>query len=351
MEHYKSVNFSESPVKMEAVLKRLKRQPELYMQYITLNEEWKKRFAEFCEGKRTLPLTYDPFFKRIFHPDIHPERLSRLLSSLLGIKVKVKSILPIEDNPLNGDSLLIMDILVELEDGSLANIEIQKIGYAFTAERAACYSADIVMRQYTRVKGEKGRSFSYKDMKKVYTIIFYEKSPGIFHEFSKSYIHRGKTVFDTGIPIEMLQEYCMVALDVFRNFSYPKVRNEQTAWLSLLATESAAEAEKLVEEYPWLEEIYQEIAMMRQNPEEVLLMFSDALKILDKNTVHYMIEEQQKEIEEKKKVLAEQEKVLAEQEKEIAEQDKKLAEQDKALQEKDQEIEALKRQLEARGKE
>ncbi len=345
MENYNHKNVFGNPTPAEDVLLQLKRQPELYMKYVTLDAEWRVRFSEFCEGKRSLPLTYDPFFKKIFHPDIHPERLSRLLSSLLGVKVKVKSILPMEDSPLNGESLLIMDIVVELEDGSLANIEIQKIGYAFTAERATCYSADVLMRQYTRVKGEKGRNFSYKDMKKVYTIILYEKSPKIFHQFPGNYIHMGKTTFDTGLPMEMLQEYCMVALDVFRDFPYPKMRSEQTAWLSLLVTEKLEDADRLLQDYPWLEGIYQEIAMMRQKPEEVLGMFSDALKILDKNTVHYMIEEQQKEIEEQQKVLAEQKQAIVEQEKAIAEQEKAIAEQGKTIAEQGKTIAEQERVL------
>ena len=41
-------------------------------------------------------------------------------------------------------------------------------------------------------------------------------------------------------------------------------------------------------------------AMLRQRPEEVLEMFSEALRILDENTVKYMIEELQKKVEEKR---------------------------------------------------
>lgn len=48
--------------------------------------------------------------------------------------------------------LLITDIIVELEDGSLANIEVQKIGYAFPGARCACYSSDMLLRQYKRVR-------------------------------------------------------------------------------------------------------------------------------------------------------------------------------------------------------
>ena len=41
------------------------------------------------------------------------------------------------------NTLLVTDILVEFEDGSLADVEIQKLGYAFPGERSACYAADL----------------------------------------------------------------------------------------------------------------------------------------------------------------------------------------------------------------
>ncbi len=131
------------------------------------------------------------------------------------------------------------------------------------------------------------------------------------------YIHYGKTTFDTGLKLELLQEYCLIALDEFRKYPYPKDRSEQTAWLSLLATEDIREAEKLIEEYPWLEEIYREAAALRRDPEEVLDMYSEALWILDRNTVRYMIEEQKKEIDEKKKEIEEKEKVIEESKKSL----------------------------------
>lgn len=315
----------------EEVLKSLKAMPGLYARYSQMNQDWRERFVDFCRGKKTLPFTYDPFFKQIFHPDVHPERLSRLLSSLLKVQVKVKGILPNEDSMMDGESLLILDILVELEDGSLGNIEIQKCPYAFPAERMSCYSSDLVMRQYTRTKGLKGQYFTYQDMKKVYTIVLFETSTSAFHMEPPGYIHYGKTTFDTGLKIELLQEYCLIALDEFRKYPYPKDRSEQTAWLSLLTTEDIDEAEKLLEEYPWLLEIYQEMAALRRKPEEVLDMYSEALRILDRNTVRYMIEEQQKELEQKKE--------------EINQQKKEINQQKAAIKDLQKEIEELKSQL------
>lgn len=177
-----------------------------------------------------------------------------------------------------------------------------------------------------------GKKFSYQDMRKVYTIVIFEKSPKSFSKIPDCYIHRGRIVFDSGVEMDFLQEYCLVALDVFRQNPYSEDRNEQTAWLSFLTTETLEDAERLMNKYPWLEEIYKEIAMLRQKPGEVLHMFSEALKIMDRNTVNYMIEEQQKELEEK--------------DKQLEQKNEQLEQKDKQLQEKDQEILALKKQLE-----
>ena len=97
------------------------------------------------------------------------------------------------------------------------------------------------------------------------------------------------------------------------------------AWLSLLVTENLEEAERLIQDYPWLQEIYEEIAMLRHRPEEVLGMFSEALRILDHNTVKYMIEELQKQLEdEKAAAIREKAAVIKEKDAEIAELKKQL---------------------------
>ena len=151
----------------DSVVNDLKNDPETYGRYRCLTDDLKERLTGFLCGTRTLPLTYDPFFKKLFNPDAYPERLSEFISSVIGRKVKVKYILPAEESLLQGTSLLIMDIVVELEDSSIANVEIQKISYLFPAQRMSCYSADLLLRQYSRVKEQKGKKFTYSDLKKV----------------------------------------------------------------------------------------------------------------------------------------------------------------------------------------
>ena len=286
-------------------LDELKNNPSLYQKFQQLNEPWKKRFLDFMTGKKTLPLTYDPFFKKLFQPDIYPERLSSLISSILGTDVTVCGILPNEESLLPANSMLIMDILVQLKDGSITNVEIQKIPYAFPAERMSCYSSDLVLRQYSRVKGEQGRNFTYKDLKKVYTIIFFEQSPADFKkgDLSQVYVHHGKTTFDTNLGLEFLQEYFIITLDVFKENQYSKEKSTQNAWLSLFTAESVDDLERLVAEYPWMAGICQEMADYLYKPEEVLSMFSEALRILDDNTAQYMVDEMKKEIQEKDELI------------------------------------------------
>ena len=157
-----------------------------------------KRFPMIRSREQILcEIQGDPYLSGEFlswDPDVHPERLERLLSLLLRQDVKILMVLPNEGVKIAEEgSLLIMDIVVQLGDGSIANVECQKNGYAFPGQRAACYSSDLLMRQYRRVRKERadaGRKFSYRDIKNVYTIIFYEKSPAEFSAAPDCCIHR-----------------------------------------------------------------------------------------------------------------------------------------------------------------
>ena len=330
-------------------LAELRKHPRSYFAYQNMTQEWKNRFLGFMEGKKTLPLTYDPFFKKLFNPDIYPERLSSLISSIIGTKVTVQCILSNEDSMLPSTSLLLLDILVQLEDGSIANVEIQKIPYAFPGERMSCYSSDLMLRQYTRVKSLKGNAFTYKDLKTVYTIVMFENSPNECKETQSAdiYLHHGKTVFDTGIKLNLLQEFYVVALDVFRESKYAKDINELNAWLSLLTAQSIDDLTALVSDYPWMEAICKDMSEYMYDPEEVITMFSEALRMLDENTVHYMIDELQKERDDAITALNEKENemtlVISEKDAEIA---TVLSEKNAMI----SEIAALKAQLAALNK-
>ena len=96
---------------------------------------------------------------------------------------------------------------MELEDGSLANVEIQKIGYRFPGGRSACYTSDMLLRKYRSVRARQGKDFAYSQIKNVYLIVIYEKSPKEFKEFPNTYYHHARQVFDSGLKLDLLQEY------------------------------------------------------------------------------------------------------------------------------------------------
>ena len=300
---------------------------KLVEKYAGLHGEWKQRFIDYMLGKKTLPLTYDPFFKKLFNPDTHPGWLGELISSIIGQKVTVEAVLPSEDIVLTVDSLLIMDILVRLADGSIANVEIQKVPYSFPAERISCYSSDLLLRQYNQLKMEDG--FNYSNLKKVYTIVIYEQTTDIFHEncIRGTYHHHGKTVFDSGLKLELLQEYHIIALDVFRvkDYSQNEIESELDMWLSLLSVETIEDAEVLIKKYPQMEDIFIEMSEYIKRPEEVMFMFSEALKILDSNTVKYMMDELTDELTDTKNELSDTKNELSDTKNELSDTKNKLS--------------------------
>lgn len=353
--------------------------PRLLSEYNDLrnNKQWFNRFMDFIDGKKTLPVLYDPFFKNLFDGDIHRERLSKLVSSILGQRVEVIGILPNESSDFRG-VFLIMDIIVRLSDGSLANIEVQKVPYFFPGQRLSCYSADILMRQYHYLNGQKEHDFSYKDLRKVHTIVFFEKSDAslISEADKKQYFHVGRTTFNTGIKMELLQEYHLISLDTFRKYrysdiikgnveiteydfansvyKYPIEENivlDRIKFLSLFCVDSVEEIKQLIRVFPELIDIFADMNEYLQRPEEVLGMFSKALQILDKNSADLMIDELEEKLEEQGKQLEEKDKQMEEKDKQMEEQGKQLEEQGKQLEEKDKQLEEKDKQLEDKDNE
>ena len=298
-------------------------------QYLKKNAEWVARYEDFLKGRRSLPLLYDPFFKKIFNPTERRDRLSELVSCLLGQKVTVLEVFTNEDSQFLG-VMIIMDMVVLMADGSIANIEIQKISYDFPAERISCYSADLVLRQYKMITGKNANSMngsskpSYKDMRKVHTIILFEDSnKNLISDIDKAlYFHVGKTKFNTGIKIELLQDFVLVSLDTFKKYRYSdikegrteitdydydssqyndelvseKMKRDRLKFLSLFVAETPQEIDRLIEIFPDLESVRRDINEYLERPGEVLSMFSEALRILDRNTAELMVDRMKDEI-------------------------------------------------------
>ena len=344
----------------EDIKQEIYENPKLLEKYREWDEEQQEEFLDYCTGVKGVKILYDAFFKEIMNPENTPERLNELLSLLLGQSVTIKRVLPGDSTRLADEqSLLIMDILVELADTSLANVEVQKIGYSFPGQRSACYSSDLLLRQYKRVKGEKKKAFSYKDIKSVYTIVFFETSIKEFHEYPQNYIHKFKQQSDTGLELELLQKYVFIPLDIFRGIyhndgksngknSANRCWNKTEAWLTFLSTDEPEIIIELIRQYPEFKEMYEEIYVMCQNVEKVMEMFSKELIQLDRNTVQYMIDEMQDTIDVQKEELEAKQETIDTQKGELEQQKATISTQKNELEEQKTTINTQKEELEAK---
>ena len=115
-------------------------------------------------------------------------------------------------------SLVIMDIVVELEDHSIANVEVQKIGYLFAGQRSACYSPRICC--FGSIRGSKVRKGKLSVIKilKKYLQLFYMKK--VLRNFGS--IRKSTSIIFHRNPIlesrwNYCREYVYIPLDVFGN--------------------------------------------------------------------------------------------------------------------------------------
>ena len=313
------------------VLEKIHDKKELLKMFYSWTEEQQEEFLDFCTGVKGPRMLYDGFFKEVMNPESAPERLNEFLSLILGTPVKIHAVLPNDSTRLADESsLLITDIVVELKDGSLANVEVQKLGYKFPGERSACYSADLLLRQYKRVRNKKRKKFSYRDIKSVYNIVLFESSPEEFHEFPEVYIHRSEQKSDTGIKVELLQKYVFIPIDIFKKRQHNKdITGKLDAWLMFFCGEKPEEIVRLIEAYPQFKPMYEEAYEMCRNMEDIMGLFSKELRELDRNTVQLMIDEMQEELEQKRAEL-EKRKEEAERQKAEVERRKEEAERQKA---------------------
>ena len=320
-----------------------------------------ERLLSFIQGAQGLKITYDSFFKYVMNPDTHPSRLSRFLSAILGQNVTIRAVLPTKGTHMaEAGSFVIMDIVVELSNHTLVNVEIQKVGYLFPGERASCYLSDFVMRQYNRAKAQHKKHFSFRSLKPVILIVIMEESSPEFKAVFPNYIHREITSYDSGAQVKSLFQTIYISLDTFHSV-VQNISTKLEAWLMFLSSDRPADIVRLVSAYPEFLPCYRDIIEFRRNPKELIFMYSEALAILDHNTIVYMVDQQRKEIEdlkekmsalaaEKDSALAEKECAFLEKEQALAEKECAFLEKEQALAEKEiafEQIESLQKQIAA----
>ncbi len=324
----------------EQILLEIRSDPALNARFEALSEEAQKEFLDICTGEKGVKILYDSFFRSVMNPELYPDRLQSMLSCILGMEIASFHVLETSSFAL-GDvkSLVIMDIVVELLDGSIINLEVQKIGYDFPGERAACYASDLTLRQYARARRdaakrsaeEPGHKFSYHAIHPVYTIVLIEKSPSLFYRFPDQYIHRFSQKSDTGLSMELLHNYIFIPLDIFRK----KHQNED------ISTELDA-----------CRDIYRHIYEICQNTEDVMGIFSEALAELDRNTVDYMIDELKRsneQLQDKNEQLQDKNEQLQDKNEQLQDKNEQLQDKNELLEDRIQhlqkELDNMRKQL------
>ena len=296
------------------IMADIKQSEKLSEMFYHWDKEYREEFLDFCTGAKGVKMMYDFVSKEILNPESHRERVNNFLSLLLGQCVRVLEVLPNDGTRLAEEStLMIMDIVVELEDGSIVNLEIQKIGYMFPGERSACYSADLLLRQYKRVQRKlKQKKLNakncYREIKDVYTIVLFEHSPGEFHEVPDVYIHRFEQGSDSGVRLNLLQKYLFVSLDIFSKIKHNEsnmihLDNRLEAWFAFFCMDDPEDIMVIIEQYPDFRELYEQVYEICRNVEDIMGLFSKELAELDHNTAEYMVDVMQKQLDQKKQEL------------------------------------------------
>lgn len=142
--------------------------------------------------------------------------------------------------------------------------------------------------------------------------------------FPDTYIHRFIHRSDSGLRLNLLQEYVFIALDIFKNTLDNKdilTIDKLDAWLTFLSVDDPDTILQLIQAYPAFEHLYREVYELCLNLERMMEMFSKELFELNKNTVQYMIDEMQDIINEQKDKITEQNNALVKKDNALREQD------------------------------
>lgn len=133
--------------------------------------------------------------------------------------------------------------------------------------------------------------------------------------------------FDSGAKVKNLENVTYISLDTFKEKKDNEISSMLDAWLTFFTAEKPEEVMRLLKIHPEFLPMYKEITEFRKDPEEVIRMFSEALKIMDRNTTKYMIDELHETIIKQDQAIAEKDQAiekLEREKKELQEKIKKL---------------------------
>ena len=324
-----------------------------------LKERWEmlsnvsQRYIREVDKKKRVPnLLSDHIFKNVFDPEVNPDRLSKLISSVLGRELTVKRVLDKEGIMLSEESKgIIMDVPVEFSDGSMADVEIQRRGVDMPPQRSAVYSANMLTRQYAREKEQNKSEIDFEAVRPVYAIIIMEKSADMFQS-SPDYHHHFCQTSNTGVEknvdFELLQYYDYICLDVFKKRK-PHIATMLEKWLRFFSIQKVDEMIVFLSDYPEFEEAYMKAVEMMRDKDDLYNIIGDMFAGEDivaslNKTNKSKIKRLRNELSEAKKEITEKDQAIAEK---VQALDQVQAERDQAL----AEIDRLRAELKTKNQE
>lgn len=177
----------------------------------------------------------------------------------------------------------------------------------------------------------------------LYTIVLIDKSTGDFHDFQEVYKHNFQQQSDTGLKMNLLQKYVFIPLDLFRsNVQNKGIKNKMDVWLAFLSMDDPDMIIQLITEYPEFKVMYQQAYEICRNVEALMGIFSEELRIMDRNTVKYMVDQMQEEIDSQRQKLEQKDNQLNNQKRQLKQKDILLSSKIQKIESLEQELRRLK---------
>ena len=205
--------------------------------------------------------TNDYVFKRIFGDESNKNVLISLLRAILEIEIENITLLqqeiPREDPDLKG---AVLDILVQLDDGTRIDIEMQIKFQVDVIDRILFYNEKLFTMQF-----EIGKPHS--KARKTISITIIDDETRFFPHGHSVYVLSERR-HDPWHELTDKRQYHFVILGRIDEIELFEERKEFVLWMKFLTSTTREEMETLAEQNKCIDKAYQTLEYMSQDPEE-----------------------------------------------------------------------------------
>ncbi len=254
-----------------------------------------EQIRAILSGAALPPLHSDIIAKRIFNPDVHPDRLNFLMRGIS--KDDTIDVASSAGNESIKQSLhsksMITDIPSWLKDRRISDVEIQKVKQDFIFTRVELYASEMLLLQYSVTEGQTKSDLDYTAVKEAVIIVLMAESPKAFKEYDKAcdkYIHRFiRMTADTGLSYPTKAKMIYVQLDKCLE-QFTQERNaeaeddkpdELQLWLSMIADVNDVKVSEEAEKNVKLLDIRAEALAMAQDKEVQNMLIQEKFDRMD----------------------------------------------------------------------